>query len=248
MKERIKRILQRLLGFENYLFLFSLFTIAFLRWNRREKDFLFFLKQIPDDGIVLDIGANIGIMIAHFARRLSHSTIIAFEPISHNLRTLKKIISFFHLKNVVVVETALGNFTGEAEMVMPVVSNVKMQGLSHMIHQSISDFNEGEKFKVPVQTLDNYLLKNSVDKPIRGIKLDVENFEYFVLVGGKETIQKHQPLIYAELWENKNREQCFELMNALNYEVYILSQNKLVVFDEKKYKTQNFFFIPKTVN
>ena len=52
---------------------------------------------------------------------------------------------------------------------------------------------------------------NGKDKKIGAIKMDVENFEYFVLEGGKELIKKHKPIIYTELWENQNREKCFQL-------------------------------------
>jgi len=242
MKEIIKRILQTTLGFKNYLFFFSIFTILTLRWKRKERDFLYFIQMIPDDGIVLDIGANIGIMTVHLARKLSKSKIISFEPVPCNLIALKKIISFFYLKNIEVIETALGNQNGQTKMVLPIINSVKMQGLSHVVHQKITEFNHGEIFNVPVQTLDSFAEKKSLEK-INAIKIDVENFEYFVFEGGKNLIETHHPLIYCELWDNENRQKCFTFLENLNYTINIISNKKLEIYNPEIHQTQNFFFI-----
>ncbi len=246
MKALIKKTLQRILGFDNYLFIFSLFTIYTLRWNKNEKDFLFFLKQIPNEGIVLDIGANIGIMTAHLSRKLNKAKIFAFEPVPNNLKALQRIIRFFHLNNVTVMDFALGSEEGTVEMVMPVVDSVKMQGLSHVVHDSIEEFNEGTKYNVPVKKLDNLKELNGSGKRITAVKMDVENFEFFVLDGGKELIKRYKPLIYTELWENENRYKCIKLVKDLGYDIKILQDGTLVDFESKVHNTQNFFFIPGT--
>jgi len=245
MKVLLKKLLQRLLGFDNYLFVFSIFTISVLRWNKKEGDFLHFLKLIPNNGVVLDIGANIGIMSVHLARKLNHSRIFAIEPIPNNLKALQRIIHFYHLHNIEILNFALGNEDGQIEMVMPVVDKVKMQGLSHVVHESIEEFNEGSKFHVEVKKLDNIPELNSEASQINAIKMDVENFEYFVLQGGKELIKKNRPIIYTELWENENRDKCFNFISELDYSVKVLENNKLVKFISEKHRTQNFFFIPE---
>ena len=244
MKALIKKTLQRILGFDNYLYIFSLFTIYTLKWNKNEKDFLFFLKLIPNEGIVLDIGANIGIMTAHLCRKLKNVTVYAFEPMPNNLKALQRIIRFFHLKNVKVMDFALGNEEGSVEMVMPVVDSVKMQGLSHVVHDSIEEFNEGARFDVPVKKLDNLEELTEGDKRITAIKMDVENFEFFVLDGGKELIRKNRPLIYTELWENENRHNCLKLVRELGYNVKVIIGEELVDYNPDTHITQNFFFIP----
>ena len=92
--------------------------------------------------------------------------------------------------------------------------------------------------------MDVFLNENYLGLPITAIKLDVENFEYFVLDGGKQTIIKHRPIIYTELWENENRDKCFNFIRNLNYSIKVLQNNELVDFDKKIHTTQNFFFIP----
>ena len=121
--------------------------------------------------------------------------------------TLERIIKRFKLTNVSLVKKALGAEAGEIEMVMPKFGKARKQGLSHVIHDSIDTFNDGTKYKVPVVTLDS-VLENKTCRPT-AIKLDVENFEYFVLKGGEELISKHMPIIYTELWDNENRVKCY---------------------------------------
>jgi FkbM family methyltransferase len=244
MKNAIKFLLHKLLGFKNYLFVFSLFKIYTLKSDKNEKDFFQFLNLIPEDTALLDIGANIGIMTVHLARSIKNVSVYSFEPMPTNILTFKRIVNYFKLKNVQLFEIALGNNEGEVEMVMPIISSVRMQGLSHVVHSTITENNEGERCKVPLKMLDNINTLLTAPKRISAIKIDVENFEYFVLEGGKALINKNKPIVYAELWENENREKCFDLFQKLNYSTFIVFGNKMLLFDNTKHKTQNFIFLP----
>ena len=245
MKNAIKYILHKVLGFKNYLFIFSLFKIYTLKRDKKEKDFFQFLALIPSGTIVLDIGANIGIMTVHMARSVKNSIVYSFEPMPNNISAFKRIISYFRLQNVKLFEIALGNTEGEAEMVMPVINAVRMQGLSHVVHTSITENNEGERLKVPLKMLDNMSELMNSPQRISAIKIDVENFEFFVLDGAKSLLNKNKPVVYAELWENENREKCLELFRTLNYRTVIITNNKAVEFDPSLHRTQNFIFVPK---
>jgi FkbM family methyltransferase len=245
MKSAVKYILHKLLGFKNYLFVFSLFKIYTLKRDKNEKDFFQFLALIPPGTIVLDIGANIGIMTVHLARSVKNNRIYGFEPMPNNIAAFKRVINYFKLKNVILFEIALGNTEGEAEMVMPVINAVRMQGLSHVVHNSIKENNEGERFKVPLKMLDKMEELTNAPQRISAIKIDVENFEFFVLDGAKNLLSKNKPVVYAELWENENREKCFELFKTLNYKTVVIANNKAVEFDPSLHKTQNFIFIPR---
>lgn len=238
MKNTIKLILQKLLGYDRYLFVFSKFKIKNLKKDKKEGDFFLFMDEVTAHGDVLDIGANIGIMTYHLSKKFPNKTIFSIEPMPNNLLVLHKIIAYFDLKNVIVKPLALGQQKEEVEMVLPMKGKVKMQGLAHVVHQSIIEWNEGEKIKVQCETLDALFL----DTPISGIKMDIENFEYFALRGGAELLKKYHPVVYLELWENENRTQCFEFLNKLGYSAFVNQNNNLVPFDALKHKKQNFIF------
>lgn len=240
MKNRIKYLLQRSLGFKTYLYVFALFKIRTLKADAKEKDFFHFLSLLEDGkGAVLDIGANIGIMTVHLAKKVPNSIIHAFEPIPENLSVLRKITRKYGISGVRIYETALGDHQGEVKMVLPRNGKTRMQGLSHVKHESISQTTVGEEYAVKLNTLDNILN----GEPIQGIKIDVENFEYFALKGGKRILEKNKPLIYAELWDNNNRTQCMELLSGLNYRTFIIENGKLTPFLKEKHQQQNFIFI-----
>ena len=238
MKNTIKYILQKLLGYEKYLSVFSKYKIKTLKKDKKEGDFFLFLDEIKGDNAILDVGANIGIMTYHLSKRFPHQTIYAVEPMPDNLKVLKKIINHFNLNNVKVLPYALGEKAGNIEMVLPLNGKVKMQGLAHVIHDSIDEWNEGEKITVECKTLDD-LFK---DTQISGIKMDIENFEYFALKGGINLLKNNLPVIYLELWENENRNQCFELLENLGYKAYVNHQNNLTLYNPLEHKKQNFIF------
>jgi FkbM family methyltransferase len=240
MRDRLISLFQKTLGFERYLFLISLFVYYKFRWDKNEKDFLSIFDVIHDDGIVLDIGANIGVMTAQFSKRLPNSIVYSFEPVPYNLRTLKRVISYFKLKNVTVYDFALGDSNGQTKIVVPISGAAKKQGLSHII--DVNENAKGEEFEIEIKRLDDLPEFKNSTKKITAIKIDVEGYEYFVLNGGKELIKKNRPVIYCELWTGPERERTFELMKSLQYNIKVAQNNKLVDFKNQfKY---NFYFIP----
>lgn len=233
-KSFIKRALQKVLGFDNYLFIFSIFTIKRLSWNRHEKEFTEFMNQIPDNGTILDVGANIGIMTATLARKFSKAKICSFEPMPQNITALKRIIRYFKLLNVTVFEMALGEQPGELKMVMPVINNVKMQGLSHVVETDDEQAaKEGILFNVPVKKLDDIPELQQLSK-INAIKIDVENFEYPVLKGAEALLRKHKPIIYCELWKNERRDLTLRYLQGLGYQIKVYDGRQLVNFDNQE--------------
>jgi FkbM family methyltransferase len=246
LKHLIKKILQPLLGLERYLFLFSLVKIATLRWDRREGDFIHFLPFVPEEGDVLDIGANIGIMTVLLAKRVKRGTVHAFEPMPVNLKTLERVVTWFRLKNVITYSCALSNEEGEVEMVMPVIDSVRLQGISHVIREGIQGYNEGDRVRVAAKRLDDFEEFFSPHAKVTAIKIDVEGFEYFVFGGARRLLSTYRPVVYCELGDNDFRGKCLELFGGLNYEVKILENNRLNCFDPEIHrKYWNFFFIPR---
>lgn len=230
-------MLQKLLGFDNYLFLFSVITIGRLKNNRHEQEFLYFLNHINSEGLILDIGANIGITVVPLAQKYPQQQVYAFEPVPANLSALKRIIRFFRLTNVRLFEVALGNCAGELHMVMPVVSKVKMQGLSHVTDNPAEE--AGLLFNVPVKVLDQ--MEELQDKKIAAIKIDVENFEFEVLSGGADLLRKNKPFIYCELWNNEKKQKTIDLLEELGYKTMFFQGKSLVPYTDQS-DVLNYFF------
>lgn len=91
--------------------------------------------------------------------------------------------------------------------------------------------NYDKKCFVPTLTLDeiSYQFKN-----IGIIKIDVEGFEYFVLLGAKDIINKHKPLILIEIWD-VNKEKIFDLMeNQYGYNLELIEEQNYICRPLKK--------------
>lgn len=249
MKKGIQAFLQRLLGFETYLFWFCRIKVATFRWESRSKDgdFREFLDLLSPTDNVLDIGANIGIMSTLLARKVTKGKVIAIEPIPENFRALKRIINHYQFDNVTATQLALGEAKGELTMTMPVMNGVRMQGLSHVKDESIEGYDSDVvEFTVPVERLDQLPELQGID--IHGIKIDVENYEQFVLRGSTKLLQEHMPVIYCELWPNENRENVFNLLIGLGYGIFVYADGGLVRFQNGIHTQQNFFFLPPDRN
>lgn len=245
MKNILKYILQNTLGFKRYLYVFSKFKIFTLKNDKNEKDFFHFLSLIKDgQGDLIDIGANIGIMTYYFAKQFTNCKVHSIEPIPVNFKVFKKIVEHYKLTNVTLYNLALGQNKGAVKMVLPYNGKTKMQGLSHVKHESITDWNEGKEFDVAVETLDELFLNEN----IQAIKIDVENYEFFVFQGGEQFLRQRKPLIYAELWENENRDNSFHLLKNIGYSIFVIENEQLVPFIEGTHRTQNFIFKQSSIS
>ncbi|HET6990611.1 MAG TPA: FkbM family methyltransferase [Bacteroidia bacterium] len=244
MKNAVKFLLQSILGYRRYIRFFASFKVKTLHSDSREKDFMHFLSMLPEEGTVLDIGANLGFLSVHIARHLSNGNVVAFEPMPDNLDALNYVVKKFKLKNVRVEACALGNEDGMVEMVLPVEGKAKQQGLSHVVHEGITEHNEGIRFKVPIRKLDDISFLFEPGADITGIKIDVENFEQYVLAGGQKLIGTYHPLLYIELWDNDNQKNCFRMMKELGYSVKVHVNGTLVDFNKSVHTDKiNFFFV-----
>jgi len=152
------------------------------------------LRHIPvEDGIVLDIGANIGQTALWIANCLKKKNvkIIAFEPYPSTYAKLERNVSLNKF-SIRLENMALGNKDDKIVMVQECSTNSggasaynpNMNSLCHPVEV--------------VQTrLDTYLA-NSNDR-VTLIKIDVEGYECQVLQGAEETIKRHRPTLFVEL-------------------------------------------------
>ncbi len=240
LKNRIRNWCQQLLGLEQYLFVFARIQVFRTRYLGHQPEFRFFMRLITREGILLDIGANVGTMTVLLAQRFPQCRVYAFEPVPMHARTVQKLADSFRLSNVTVFETALGNTDGMLPMVTPTREKSSMHGLSH-VWQGPAGTEPSGSFEVPVTTLDHHPALQQAQR-ISAVKMDVENFEYYVLLGGKELLRRHRPVVYAELWNDAKRTVCMQLMQELGYTVAIFAKGRLVEYQGQD--KLNYFFLP----
>jgi FkbM family methyltransferase len=136
----------------------------------------------PSDGLMLDIGANIGnhsLMYNHFFPDLE---IWAFEPIFENFKLLKENTE--NIQNILAFNSAVGCRTG--------VVNFSNRLTNNSGTYTISRIAENQSLLLALDDIEFN------DKKISFIKIDVEGHEQACIEGMKNLLQKHKPLIWIE--------------------------------------------------
>ncbi|HEY9003247.1 MAG TPA: FkbM family methyltransferase [Mucilaginibacter sp.] len=173
----------------------------------------------PGD-VALDIGGNIGLQSIRMSRSVGEQgKVFAFEPLVHLQEKLSRNIKLNKADNVKLFPYALSNAESEADF-----------------HISKGNWNQGT-FNIssnqPGTEVQHVIIKVADEIPdikalnrLDLVKIDVEGFEYQVLLGLKQTIGKHKPRIIFEYdknyWEAnaQNFSECFDFLSSLSYTLY----------------------------
>jgi FkbM family methyltransferase len=144
----------------------------------------------PGD-VLWDVGANIGYLTMHFARRFPElSSIQAFEPNPAALKTLQGL--FIEYPRVQVHPVGLG--ASDEVLELQALPNSTSWGTV------TGKLQGGTRTKVPIRRGDDYRRQCGLALP-NVMKIDVEGFEPNVLAGLRETISEARPAIVLEhIW------------------------------------------------
>lgn len=201
--------------------------------KRFETDELKYLSvNLPNNAVVLDIGANTGFFSLMLAAMSNSNHVHSFDPIkiNTNLLTVSKDIN--KLNNITINQTCVGDRDGVVEFSVA----------SDSAYSSIIDSGrkaELEKAIYPICKLDTYIEKKNIEK-IDFIKLDVEGAEKLVLLGANnifKEINLRPKLLMIELFDLNLKQfgtsikEVINIMMLHKYNPYILQNTELVKFD-----------------
>ena len=167
----------------------------------------------------LDVGANIGYYVALESKILGdQGKIIAIEPSPQNFEYLKKNIAMQKAKNIAAFNFAAGDKNGYINF----VSDENESNSGRVIPDSEVDNWPGQVVKLPVKTIDSFLIEIGIDK-IDFLRMDVEGYEYHIFQGMKDTIKRSKPIIQIELHKSiMGTETTKKLLEELKNEGYEL--------------------------
>jgi len=136
------------------------------------------LRLFLGNGNIVDIGANIGThTIFYFNNVKQNKKVYAFEPNPMAYECLR-----YNCPEVIHFPLALGEIVRTSKLKI------------NLINPGASFIDEESDLTIPVVEFDRFLLSD-----ISFIKIDVEGFEWFVLMGSIKTILNSQPNIWIEL-------------------------------------------------
>jgi FkbM family methyltransferase len=153
-----------------------------------EKAFIKYMKahNLFKDGVILDVGANVGNYAIMLRENNITLPIFAFEPHPVAFKKLEKAATAHHF-------TPVKRGAGDASATTVIYDYAGNGGSEHasMYKEVISDIrnSEVEEISIDLVSLDQFVTENKIAK-IALLKIDTEGHELNVLKGAKDTIAK----------------------------------------------------------
>lgn len=195
------------------------------------------------DSVVVDIGANIGYFSLMAAKKATAGHIYSFEPVTKNMKKLKRNILLNRIKNIYPIQAAISNVSGKTTLYISTDENSGMSGLR------ITENFSGKCETVTSITLDEAVLEYNLPK-IDLIKIDAEGSEINVLRGMTKTRTDQKPIILIEvssvtlsLYDEKI-ETIYDILLAEKYRPYKVTDINSLEEIKHPQEADLVFFIP----
>ena len=152
------------------------------------------------DGILLDVGANIGMICIALLRRGIFARAVAVEPSPRNLRLLRHNVAQNGLgERVAVVPCALSSEKGELELELSDYNSGDNR-IRHDASRGAWGEDRREVVRVPVRTLDEMLTAlRLAPRDVSLAWVDIQGHEGFFFAGARATLAEGAPVV-SEFW------------------------------------------------
>lgn len=173
------------------------------------------LSFVANFNQAIDIGANVGYHTVRFSKLFS--SVKSFEPASLNFECL--IENTKTLENVEKFQLGIGDLNEELFLELEIATGncgaFSFKDFKHVTENKISE-------KVEIRRIDEFNFTPDF------IKIDTQGFEENVLLGALKTIEKHKPVILAEVAKKKPRRKVLDILEPFGYEISAASNSDSV--------------------
>lgn len=220
------------------------------RGGLHESDFAYFRRFAAEEGLFLDVGANLGMSALSIRTVLPRARILSVEPNPLHEPDLRHVAE--RVGNMETRYLAAHERPGEMELHVPTWRGLPITGEASLSREAILESDQlrrrlGERmrsdrfairsFRVPIVPLDELELAP------RWVKIDVQGVADAVLRGLQRTLERHRPTVMVESDGHTNAAVIGHL-GTLGYGafVYDAAADALVPFADQG--PQNIFFVP----
>ncbi len=154
-------------------------------------------KHVRPGMVCLDVGANIGVVSLHLARRTGVTGVVhCFEPVPHVFRRLQQHVERNQFQSIVRLHAiALSDQTGTISMSIT-DEDSSNQGIGSVALQN-DDALDG-RIDVRTMTLDEFAETSRLER-LDFAKIDIQGAEPLFLQGGERTLARFRPDLLMEV-------------------------------------------------
>ncbi len=181
-------------------------------------------QLLKRDGVYIDVGTNVGMIISRVAKKLPNTQVIGIEPMEPTAKRAAATFALNGVRNCTLVNAAVGESNG----VLEIKYNPNFTGQTSVHKVEFAEDDHVSTLTVPIFTLDD-LIQTMAPGKISLIKIDVEGHEFAVLSGAQNALREHEaailfeynpPIARAAGWTPK---QAVDLLRSLrNYDISVL--------------------------
>jgi FkbM family methyltransferase len=181
---------------------------AFYGFREESTDLL--VSLCKPGNVIFDVGSNIGVILLRMGTQVGPmGEVFGFEPHPDLFQKCAHNLNLNKTTNITLSRIALGEKTKSACMK---VCDPHNQGKNRILG-SMSDATGPT---INIMTMDEFVLDHGVSH-IDLIKIDVEGYEYKVLMGAQETLKASSPDLFIEVDESNLGEQGHTAKDLLEF-------------------------------
>ena len=175
--------------------------------------------------VFFDLGAHYGYytLLAHALMKNNGGQIVAFEPSTLVLPYLRKNVA--DKNSVMLVEKGVSDSDGsatfyESDAQYSVISTLNPENLNEVTH--LGDIKKS--FTVETVTIDTFCAEHTIIPTV--IKIDVEGAEEKALIGARNTLTNHAPIVAMEVFLDPMTDvykRAVALMQTYGYNMYAIT-------------------------
>lgn len=167
--------------------------------------------RIDQNGLFVDVGANIGLYCVAYAQRFRAALAVEANP--HTCAVLRANLGLRGLANVTALCEGASDDHRQAKIYVPTNGNLGWATLNPRHHDLPLN-----AYDILCRPLDAMVDEFGANLPVSLLKIDVEGHERAVLNGAREILARDRPVVLFEVLTASDGRACGDLLTSLGYD------------------------------
>jgi len=200
--------------------------------NIVSKEISNFLEISKDKSYLLDVGGFVGFMAIAFCRYKENRKAFVYEPSAINTNKMSEMIDYDDYSyDISYSNSFIGSKIGKVNCVEEKNYNTFMIKFEENNNAQIQLGYPEKDSLYDITTIDEFYNNSEVLPDV--IKIDVEGYDYNALIGAKNTLINHKPMLFLEIHKlhlrlyNNNVRDIYDFLNEVGYTLYNIRKEKI---------------------